>query len=185
MAETELREPACGAGGKGRHASEKRRSPSVRRGRQDRCGAGRPGRKDHGERVPYKKGCKALNILVTGGAGYIGSHTLVELINAGHSVFVVDNLINSSRESLRRVEQLTGSPVPFRQVDIRDRAGLEAALKDHSFDCCIHFAGVKAAGESVSLPWEYYENNISGTLVLNPYPCPGNTTKTTSAERWC
>ncbi len=107
-----------------------------------------------------------MNILVTGGAGYIGSHTLVELINAGHSVFVVDNLINSSRESLRRVEQLTGSPVPFRQVDIRDRAGLEAALKDHSFDCCIHFAGVKAAGESVSLPWEYYENNISGTLVL-------------------
>ena len=107
-----------------------------------------------------------MNILVTGGAGYIGSHTLVELINAGHSVFVVDNLINSSRESLRRVEQLTGSPVPFRQVDIRDRSGLEAALKDHSFDCCIHFAGVKAAGESVSLPWEYYENNISGTLVL-------------------
>lgn len=107
-----------------------------------------------------------MHILVTGGAGYIGSHTLIELLAAGHSVAVVDNLSNSSRESLRRVEVITGKSVPFYQVDIRDREGLDAVFAAQSFDCCIHFAGLKAVGESVVKPWEYYENNIGGTLVL-------------------
>lgn len=107
-----------------------------------------------------------MNILVTGGAGYIGSHTIIELINAGHGVVVIDNLVNSSEESLRRVETITGQHIPFYKVDIRDRAGLESVLAEHPADACIHFAGLKAVGESVSLPWEYYENNINGTLVL-------------------
>ncbi len=107
-----------------------------------------------------------MNILVTGGAGYIGFHTIVELINTDHSVCVVDNLVNSSEESLRRVEQITGQSVPFYKVDIRDRVGLEAVLTEHPADVCIHFAGLKAVGESIDLPWEYYENNINGTLVL-------------------
>ena len=107
-----------------------------------------------------------MNILITGGAGYIGSHTIIELISAGHSVCVVDNLVNSSQESLRRVEQITGQHIPFYKVDIRDRVGLETVLTEQKVDCCIHFAGLKAVGESVSLPWEYYENNINGTLVL-------------------
>ncbi|MCR4829469.1 MAG: UDP-glucose 4-epimerase GalE [Bacteroidales bacterium] len=105
-------------------------------------------------------------ILVTGGAGFIGSHTLVELQTAGYDVVVVDNLSNSSAESLRRVEALTGKPVVFCQADIRDRAALTQILKDHPCDACIHFAGLKAVGESVEKPWEYYENNIGGTLVL-------------------
>lgn len=107
-----------------------------------------------------------MNILVTGGAGYIGSHTIIELISAGHSVVVVDNLCNSSQESLRRVEQITGTPILFYHVDIRDRDGLSTILDKNKIDCCIHFAGLKAVGESVSLPWEYYENNINSTLVL-------------------
>lgn len=107
-----------------------------------------------------------MNILVAGGGGYIGSHTLIELIKAGHFVTVVDNLANSSQESVRRVEQITGVNVPFYKVDIRDRAGLESVLEKQKVDCCIHFAGLKAVGESVALPWEYYENNINGTLVL-------------------
>ena len=107
-----------------------------------------------------------MNILVTGGAGYIGSHTLIELLAAGHAVVVADNLSNSSRESLRRVESITGKAVPFYKVDIRDREALEAVFAVHAFDCCIHFAGLKAVGESVVKPWEYYENNIGGTLVL-------------------
>ena len=107
-----------------------------------------------------------MNILVTGGAGFIGSHTLIELIAAKHSVVVVDNLSNSNPESLRRVEDITGQAVPFYRVDIRDRDRLTQVFALHNFDCCIHFAGLKAVGESVVKPWEYYENNINGTLVL-------------------
>ena len=107
-----------------------------------------------------------MNILVTGGAGYIGSHTLVELLVAGHSAVVVDNLSNSSAEALARVEKLSGKKVPFYQVDIRDRKGLEKVFSENKIDCCIHFAGLKAVGESVVKPWEYYDNNIGGTLVL-------------------
>ena len=107
-----------------------------------------------------------MNILVTGGTGFIGSHTLIELIAEGHAVAVVDNLSNSNPEALRRVESITGQAVPFYKVDIRDREGLSRVFALHNFDCCIHFAGLKAVGESVVKPWEYYENNINGTLVL-------------------
>jgi UDP-glucose 4-epimerase len=107
-----------------------------------------------------------MKILVTGGAGYIGSHTIVELLAAGHEAVAVDDLCNSDREALRRVERITGQPVPFYEADIRDREGLEWVFREHRFDCCIHFAGLKAVGESVRKPWEYYENNIYGTLVL-------------------
>jgi len=108
-----------------------------------------------------------MNILVTGGAGYIGSHTLIELYKAGHTAVVVDNLSNSNPESLRRVAELAGiEQVPFYKVDIRDREALEKVFSQHMLDACIHFAGLKAVGESVEKPWEYYENNIGGTLVL-------------------
>ena len=107
-----------------------------------------------------------MAILVTGGAGYIGSHTVVELQNAGYDVVVLDNLSNSSEKALDRVEKLTGKHVPFYKTDIRDRAGLEEIFAKETIDSCIHFAGLKAVGESVAKPWEYYENNISGTLVL-------------------
>lgn len=107
-----------------------------------------------------------MNILVTGGAGYIGSHTVIELINAGHSVVVVDNLVNASRVALQRVEQIVGCTVPFYETDIRDRKGMEHVFAENSFDCVIHFAGLKAVGESVQKPLEYYDNNITGTLVL-------------------
>ena len=105
-------------------------------------------------------------ILVTGGAGYIGSHTIIELYAAGYDVVVVDNLCNSSEESLKRVAAITGREVPFYNVDIRDRKGLDRVLECHKIDACIHFAGLKAVGESVAKPYEYYENNIGGTLVL-------------------
>lgn len=108
-----------------------------------------------------------MNILVTGGAGFIGSHTLIELYAAGHSAVVVDNLSNSSPESLRRVAKIAGiDEIPFFELDIRDRKGLDRLMEHHRFDACIHFAGLKAVGESVAKPWEYYENNISGTLTL-------------------
>lgn len=107
-----------------------------------------------------------MAILVTGGAGYIGSHTVVELQEAGYDVVVVDNLSNSSEKFLKRVEKITGKPVTFYEVDILDREGLEKVFAAESIDCCIHFAGLKAVGESVAKPWEYYYNNISGTLVL-------------------
>ena len=107
-----------------------------------------------------------MNILVTGGAGFIGSHTLVELYKAGHTAVVIDNLSNSNPESLNRVERITGIHTPFYKVDIRDRQGLDSVLEQYKFDACIHFAGLKAVGESVSMPIEYYENNIGGTLVL-------------------
>ena len=104
--------------------------------------------------------------LVTGGAGYIGSHTVVELQNAGYEVVVVDNLSNSSRESLKRVEKITGKPVTFYEADILDREALNRIFEKESIESCIHFAGLKAVGESVQKPWEYYENNIAGTLTL-------------------
>lgn len=108
-----------------------------------------------------------MNILVTGGAGYIGSHTLIELYNAGHTAVVVDNLSNSNQEGLRRVAEIIGvKEIPFYEVDIRDRKGLDKVMKKHQCDACIHFAGLKAVGESVEKPWAYYENNITGTLVL-------------------
>jgi len=107
-----------------------------------------------------------MNILVTGGAGFIGSHTLVELSTAGHETVVIDNLSNSNRKSLERVAELTGKEIPFYEVDIRDREGLNRVMRAHHFDACIHFAGLKAVGESVEKPWEYYENNIGGTLTL-------------------
>lgn len=108
-----------------------------------------------------------MKILVTGGAGYIGSHTLVELYKAGHTAVVVDNLCNSSSESLKRVRILTGCDISFYQVDIRDRKELDKVFDENAdIDCCIHFAGLKAVGESVAKPLEYYENNINGTLVL-------------------
>lgn len=107
-----------------------------------------------------------MNILVTGGAGYIGSHTIVELIKVGHSVVVVDNLCNSCKIAIERVEKITGTPITFYEADIRDRQALNAILDKHSIDACIHFAGLKAVGESVSQPHEYYDNNITGTLNL-------------------
>lgn len=108
-----------------------------------------------------------MNILVTGGAGYIGTHTLIELYAAGHTATVVDNLSNSSPEALKRVAEIIGVPeIPYYNVDIRDREGLECVLSRHRFDACIHFAGLKAVGESVERPWEYYDNNIGGTLVM-------------------
>ncbi len=107
-----------------------------------------------------------MKVLVTGGAGYIGSHTCVELLNSGHDVVVVDNLSNSSPESLRRVEKITGKNVPLEVVDIRDREGLDRIFSAHTFDAVIHFAGLKAVGESVSQPLRYYQNNVEGTLTL-------------------
>ena len=107
-----------------------------------------------------------MKILVTGGAGFIGSHTIVELISAGHEVTAVDNLCNSSPVALERVEAITGTRVPFYRADIRDAAALRQVCREKRFDACIHFAGLKAVGESVAKPWEYYENNVSGTLTL-------------------
>ncbi|MBP5677691.1 MAG: UDP-glucose 4-epimerase GalE [Bacteroidales bacterium] len=132
-----------------------------------------------------------MNILVTGGAGFIGSHTLIELYKAGHTAVVVDNLSNSNPVALQRVESILNDEVrnsnvghtpqslrdsspnlgeqleiPFYKVDIQDREGLERVFEEHQFDACIHFAGLKAVGESVEKPWEYYENNIGGTLTL-------------------
>lgn len=107
-----------------------------------------------------------MAILVTGGAGYIGTHTVVELQNAGYDVVVLDNLSNASEKSLERVTQITGKEVPFYKADILDRAATEEIFEKENIESVIHFAGLKAVGESVSKPWEYYENNIAGTLVL-------------------
>ncbi len=107
-----------------------------------------------------------MNILVTGGAGYIGSHTVVELLNRGHRVIVIDNLSNASREAIGRVEQITGKQVIFYENDVRDRAALELIFSAHDIDWVIHFAGLKAVGESVQKPIEYYDNNLVSTLVL-------------------
>ena len=107
-----------------------------------------------------------MAILVTGGAGYIGSHTVVELQNSGYDVIVCDNLSNSSRTSLERVKMITGKDVPFYLADIRDRDALNEIFEKEQIDSVIHFAGLKAVGESVAKPWEYYDNNITGTLTL-------------------
>lgn len=118
-----------------------------------------------------------MNILVTGGAGFIGSHTLIELYKAGHTALVVDNLYNANYEALQRVAEIIGVPeIPFAQVDIRDRMAMEEIFLKNAkmqngqmvcgFDACIHFAGLKAVGESVAKPLEYYENNMNGTFVL-------------------
>lgn len=105
-------------------------------------------------------------ILVTGGAGYIGSHTLIELDKAGYQMVVVDNLVNSKSESIRRVEQIIGKKIPFYQVDVRNAQQLGEVMDKHDFFACIHFAGLKAVGESVEKPLEYYDNNMTGTFVL-------------------
>ena len=107
-----------------------------------------------------------MAILVTGGAGYIGSHTCLELLKAGYEVVVVDNLCNSSEEAVKRVEKISGKPVKFYQADILDREALEKIFESETIDSVIHFAGLKAVGESVAKPLEYYYNNITGTLVL-------------------
>lgn len=107
-----------------------------------------------------------MNILVTGGAGYIGSHTVVTLIEAGHTPIVVDNLVNSNAESLARVEQITGTRPKFYKADIRDSAALSQIFTEQSIDAVIHFAGLKAVGESVEKPLLYYQNNLDSTLVL-------------------
>lgn len=107
-----------------------------------------------------------MKILVTGGAGFIGSHTCVELLNAGYEIVVVDNLYNSSEKSLDRVRELTGKDFAFYPFDIRDKENMRKIFEDHKIDACIHFAGLKAVGESVRKPLEYYDNNIGGTLAL-------------------
>jgi UDP-glucose 4-epimerase len=107
-----------------------------------------------------------MSILVTGGAGYIGSHTCVELLQAGYEVVVVDNLCNSCEESLNRVEEITGKKVTFYQTDLLDREAVEQIFEKEKIDSVIHFAGLKAVGESVAKPLEYYYNNVTGTLIL-------------------
>ena len=107
-----------------------------------------------------------MNVLVTGGAGYIGSHTCVELLNEGYGVVVIDNLCNSNPKSLDRVRELTGKDLRFYEGDVRDEALLRKIFAENQIDCVIHFAGLKAVGESVAMPWEYYDNNLNSTLVL-------------------
>ena len=106
------------------------------------------------------------NVLVTGGAGYIGSHTCLELLENGYGVVVIDNLCNSNPESLNRVQKLTGKTLKFYEGDVRDEALLRKIFAENDISCVIHFAGLKAVGESVEKPWEYYDNNLNTTLVL-------------------
>ncbi len=107
-----------------------------------------------------------MNVLVTGGAGYIGSHTCVELLNCGYGVIVIDNLCNSNPKSLERVQKITGKSLTFYKGDIRDEALLRKIFAENDIDCVIHFAGLKAVGESVAQPWRYYDNNLNSTLIL-------------------
>lgn len=107
-----------------------------------------------------------MKILLTGGAGYIGSHTAIELDKAGHEVVIVDNLVNSKEEAVRRVEKITGKAIPMYIADVRDREAMDKVFKENKIDAVIHFAGLKAVGESVAKPLEYYENNMNATFVL-------------------
>lgn len=107
-----------------------------------------------------------MAILLTGGAGYIGSHTCVELLTAGYDIIILDNLSNSKRESLERVKELGGRDFTFYESDIRDRPALDRVFAENKVDAVIHFAGLKAVGESIALPLEYYENNVGGTITL-------------------
>ncbi len=107
-----------------------------------------------------------MNVLVTGGAGYIGSHTCLELLNAGYGVVVIDNLCNSNAKSLERVQELAGKTLKFYAGDVRDEALLRKIFAENEISAVIHFAGLKAVGESVSIPWKYYDNNLNSTLVL-------------------
>lgn len=107
-----------------------------------------------------------MNILLTGGAGFIGSHTIIELDKKGHTVVVVDNLSNSNPEAIRRVSEIIGKEIPFYECDVRDREALTKVFEENTFDAVIHFAGLKAVGESVAKPLEYYHNNMTGTFIL-------------------
>ena len=107
-----------------------------------------------------------MTVLVTGGAGYIGSHTCVELLDRGFDIVVVDNLVNSNVKSLDRVKQITGKDFPYYELDIRDKAALDKIFENHKIDCVMHFAGLKAVGESVAMPLEYYDNNLFTTITL-------------------
>ena len=107
-----------------------------------------------------------MNVLVTGGAGYIGSHTCLELLESDYGVVVIDNLCNSNPKSLERVRELTGKTLKFYEGDVRDEALLKKIFAENEIGCVIHFAGLKAVGESVSIPWKYYDNNLNATLVL-------------------
>lgn len=107
-----------------------------------------------------------MKILLTGGAGFIGSHTCIELMNAGHEAVIVDNFVNSCPEAIRRTEQIVGRPIPFYEADVRDRSAMDRIFDEHHFDAVIHFAGLKAVGESVSKPLLYYRNNLDSTMTL-------------------
>ena len=114
----------------------------------------------------HNENANVMQILLTGGAGYIGSHTIIELNKAGHSVIVVDNLVNSKEEALNRVAQIIDKEVPFYKADVRDHEAMDKIFKENKIDAVIHFAGLKAVGESVAKPLEYYENNMNATFVL-------------------
>ena len=107
-----------------------------------------------------------MKILVTGGTGYIGSHTVVELINHGDEVVIIDNLVNSKREVVDKIKTITGVEVPFYEEDVRNKEALRKIFKKHKIDAVIHFAGLKAVGESVEKPLEYYDNNLGSTITL-------------------
>jgi len=107
-----------------------------------------------------------MNILVTGGAGYIGSHTCVELLQNGYDVIVVDNLCNSKKEAIRRVQELSGKNLSFYKIDLLDKKRLQSVFEKHSINAVIHFAGLKSMGESVKIPLQYFRNNVTGSLIL-------------------
>jgi UDP-glucose 4-epimerase len=112
------------------------------------------------------RGNNPMNILVTGGAGYIGSHTCVALLEAGHTVIVADNLCNSKAETIDKIKQITGKEVTFYKIDVTDEAAVDSIFSNHQIDGIIHFAGLKAVGESVEKPLAYYYNNTVSTMVL-------------------